>query len=145
MIKKDILTIVKGVEKDLKDLKSTQIFSGDNMRTYSGSASVALFPLFAFEFYSVKFTATTSKIEVISGFEVDYTIITQSPSMNTFESLMLQISTDKDDAKFECSWLVTCQFGTNLGQPVIPEISITGKIITRTPSTTSVDYEGVPT
>ena len=137
MIREETLSEkIKRLERELLAIKNAQRFGGDNTVTYSdndstGDSSSGTRYGFAL------FTATTTGIEISTGFDIEYSTISGKFTMNMLSATQMQYSTSKDVAKFENSWLVSWEKGVS-GFDII---TVIGTITTFTPCTVAVQTE----
>lgn len=130
----NIISELAEIKKELGLLKSAQIFGGDNTVVYSDSDSITDGSGSTASFCTMLYKGESTGVELSSSFS--FNLDSEGWYSNTNEIYMTQISTNKDVAKYENSWIVS--FGKS--SEGFEGFTATGKTTTRTPIVVTADY-----
>lgn len=130
----NILTELAEIKREIELLKSAQIFGGDNTVVYSDSDSFSNGSGSFSALCIALFKGQSTGVEISSSFS--FNLESDGWYSVTNEISMTQISTNKDVAKYENSWIVAFQKASE----GLKLFTATGKITTRTPIVVTADY-----
>ena len=130
----NIIKELAEIKRELGLLKSAQIFGGDNTAVYNDTDSITDGSGSYASSCTMLFEGKSTGIEISSSFS--FNLDSDGWYSNTNEIYMTQISTNKEVAKYENSWIVAFQKASE-GLKVF---TATGKITTRTPIVVTADY-----
>ena len=130
----NIIKELAEIKRELELLKSAQIFGGDNTAVYNDTDSITDGSGSYASSCTMLFEGKSNGIEISSSFS--FNLDSDGWYSNTNEIYMTQISTNKDVAKYENSWIVAFQKVSE----GFKGFTATGKITTRTPIVVTADY-----
>lgn len=127
---------IKQLQRDLLALKSMQRIGSGNIAVYESDDTAGDSAGDSRYGYAM-FTATTSDIQLVSGFELSVETLEGYYAMANTHATLAQRSTDYQVARLESSWVVAW-FKGMIG---FDAISVVGTIKTTTPNTVTAEVE----